>query len=362
MAKAEQVSLVTGGSGFVGRALVDALRARGDRVIVAEPFGEPWRDDVQFERVDVRDTEALTRILAGVNTVFHNASLVHTKHNRVDDVWSVNLGGTRSVLQACWKARVQKLIYVSTASAVYEGSDIENGDETLPYARKSQAPYADSKIAAERELLAASGQRGVLTCAIRPHVIFGPGDRRFLPAILARAESGSLRFSVGVRNQKLSDFTYVDNLIDALLLADQKLVAGSPVAGQAYFVTNGEPMPFFTFVAKVLQELGLPRILGGVPYPIVFAAAAIKEGLDTLRGGTLNAEDGMSRFAVRYMVRHHYFSIAKARRDLGYEPRVSIDEGIRRTCAALRQPASVAPRPPRKDKSANGAGVTQERA
>jgi sterol-4alpha-carboxylate 3-dehydrogenase (decarboxylating) len=332
-----QVSLVTGGSGFVGRALVDALKQRGDHVIVAEPFGEPWRSDVQFERVDVRDTEQLAALCNGVDTIFHNASLVHTKHNREDDVWSVNLGGTRSVLRAAWKGRVKKLIYVSTASAVYEGNDIENGDERMPYSRKSQAPYADSKIAAEQELLAANGQRGVLTCAIRPHVIFGPGDKRFLPAILARAKAGRLRLSVGVKNSKLSDFTYVDNLIDALLKADEHLEPGSALEGQAYFITNGEPMVFFDFVKKVLEELKLPPIVGAVPYPVAFAAAAIKEALDTLRGGTLNAEDGMTRFAVRYMVRHHYFDIGKARRDFGYEPRVSLDQGIKLTCAALRE-------------------------
>jgi len=341
MQRAEQVSLVTGGGGFVGRALVSALRARGDRVIVVEPFGEPFRDDVQFERVDIRDSEALARLCEGVTTVFHNASLVHTKHNRIDDVWSVNLGGARSVLRACWQARVPKLVYVSTASAVYEGADIEHGDESMPYARKSQAPYADSKIAAEREVLAANGQRGTLTCAVRPHVVFGPGDRRFLPAILKKAKAGSLRLSVGLRNKKLSDFTYVDNLIDALLAADERLTPESPVAGQAYFVTNGEPMPFFDFVAQVLRELSLPRIVGAVPYPIAYAVAAAKEAYDTLRGGSFGEEDRISRFAIRYMVRHHYFDIGKARRDLGYRPRVSLAEGIRLTCADLRRQGLV---------------------
>jgi sterol-4alpha-carboxylate 3-dehydrogenase (decarboxylating) len=273
----------------------------------------------------------------GVTSVFHNASLVHTKHNREDDVWSVNLGGTRSVLRACWQARVKKLVYVSTASAVYEGKDIERGDESLPYARKSQAPYADSKIAAEREVLAASGQRGVLTCAIRPHVVFGPGDKRFLPAVLQKAKAGKLRLSVGLYNRKLSDFTYVDNLIAALLLADERLSADGPVSGQAYFITNGEPMPFFDFVGRVLRELGLPKIVGAVPYPLAYAVAAVKEAIDTLRGGTLNAEGGMSRFAVRYMVRHHYFDIGKARRELGYVPRVGLDEAIRLTCNELRR-------------------------
>jgi nucleoside-diphosphate-sugar epimerase len=272
-----------------------------------------------------------------VTSIFHNASLVHTKHNREEDVWSVNLGGTRSVLRAAWDNGVKKLVYVSTASAVYEGRDIEKGDEHMPYAQKSQAPYADSKIAAEREVLSANGQRGLATCAIRPHVVFGPGDGRFLPAIVKRAKAGSLRLSVGLNNKKLSDFTYVENLIDALLAADERLALGSKVAGQAYFVTNGEPLPFFEFVGKVLKELDLPPIVGAVPYPLAYAAAALKEGLDTLRGGTLNAEDGMSRFAVRYMVKHHYFDIHKAQEHLGYAPRVSLEQGIRLTCAALKR-------------------------
>ena len=334
-------SLVTGGGGFVGRALVDALIERGDEVTVVEPFGEPWRDDMRFEKADIRDTKRMTELCQGVDTVFHNASVVHTKQNREDDVWSINLGGSRSVLRACWKAHVPQLIYVSTASAVYEGRDIENGDETLPYSRVSQAPYADSKIEAEKEILAASGQQGVLTCAIRPHVVFGPGDRRFMPALLDRAKKGRLRFSVGLRNRKLSDFTYIDNVVDALLLAQDKLTADSPVAGQAYFITNGEPMGFFEFVQKMLDELKFPPIVGAVPYPLAYAVAAVSEGLDTLRGGTLGSEDGMTRFAVNYMVKHHYFSIAKARADLGYEPGVNICEGISRTADSLRQEGLV---------------------
>jgi nucleoside-diphosphate-sugar epimerase len=339
-------SLVTGGGGFVGRALVDALRRRGDRVTVVEHRGEPHRPDIDFVRADIRHAEALDPYFAGVDSVFHNASLVHTKHNRESEVWDVNLGGTRSVVRACWRHRVPRLIYVSSASAVYEGRDIENGDESLPYARISQAPYADSKIAAEREVLAANGQRGVATCALRPHVVFGPGDTRFAPAIVARARAGTLRFSVGLCNRKLSDFTYVDNLVDALLAADERLALGSVVAGQPYFVTNGEPRGFFAFVRQLLARLGLPPIRFAVPYSLVYGVAAAAEALDTVRGGTLNNENGFTRFAVRYMCTHHYFNIGKARRELGYRPAVSLDEGLRRTAAALLAegaPAAGAP-------------------
>ncbi len=326
--------MVTGAAGFVGRHLVDALAARGDAVVSVD-LGRPPPPVPGGESVaaDIRDVQAMRAACAGADVVFHNASLVHTKHNRVDDVWSVNLGGTEAVLAACREAGVPRLVYVSSASAVYEGRDIENGDESLPYSSISQAPYADSKIAAEKKVLEANGER-LATCAVRPHVVFGPGDTRFLPAILARARAGKLKLGVG-RDGKLSDFTYISNLVDALLLAADHVGPGGKAAGQAYFVTNGEPYPFFGFVGDVLAQLGLPPIKGSVPFPVAYAVAAVAEAWDTLKGGTLHAEDGLTRFAVRYMCTHHYFSIAKARRDLGYEPRVSLAEGIRRTTAAV---------------------------
>ncbi|MGB1062375.1 MAG: hypothetical protein ACPGZU_19695, partial [Ketobacter sp.] len=131
-------------------------------------------------------------------------------------------------------------------------------------------------------------------------------------------------------------------LVDAVVMAEDKLVDGSPVSGQAYFITNGEPMAFFDFVEKVLVALGYPPITGKVPYWLAYSVAALAEGIDTLKGGTLNAENGLTRFSVRYMVTHHYFSIEKAYRDFGWKPRVSLEEGIQRTVAALQQADSKA--------------------
>ncbi|MCB9750805.1 MAG: NAD-dependent epimerase/dehydratase family protein [Myxococcales bacterium] len=333
-------SLVTGGLGFVGRHLVNALADRGDAVTAVDlRAGESsWRDDVALRQLDLRDPAAVSELVRGHDIVFHNASLVHTKHNRVRDVWDVNLGGTENVLAACREHGVARLVYVSSASVVYEGRDIEGGDESLPYCARSQAPYADSKIAAEKLALAANSPE-LATVSIRPHVIFGPGDTRLLPAILERARAGKLKYQVG-SGEHLSDFTYVDNLVDALLAAGDRLAPGSPVAGQAYFITNGEPMGFFEFVKRVLAQLELPPIRGRVPYALAWSVAALAEAWDTLKGGTLNAEDGMSRFAIRYLCTHHYFDISKAARDLDYAPAVSIEEGIRRTVAAIQAQAS----------------------
>ncbi|MDX1695152.1 MAG: NAD-dependent epimerase/dehydratase family protein [Ketobacteraceae bacterium] len=327
--------LVTGGCGFIGRNLVDGFADSGCDVTVLDFNGKPFRDDVRFINLDIRDRQGVLDACQGMETVIHNASVVHTKHNQEEAVWAINYDGTRHVIDACHEHDIKKLIYISSASAVYEGQDIENGDETLPYSRISQAPYADSKIKAEKEVLAFNGKGVTQTCAVRPHVVFGIGDNRFLPAILEKAAKGKLKRQIGDRD-KLSDFTYVSNLVDAVLMAEARLEPGSPVSGQAYFITNGEPMAFFDFVEKVLIELGYPPIKGKVPYWLAYFVAMVAEAIDTLKGGTLNDESGLTRFAVRYMVTHHYYSIEKAYRDFGWQPRVSLAEGIKRTVSALK--------------------------
>ena len=331
------VTLVTGGCGFLGAAIARGFQARGDQVIVLDVAEQCPIEGVEYRRVDITDKAAVIEACRGADAIVHNASIVHTKWNKVDVVWGVNLGGTENMLEAAKANGIKRFIYISSGSVVYEGKDIENGDESLPYASTSQAPYADSKIQAEKVVLAANGDGGLVTCALRPHVVFGPGDQRFLPALLKNAKAGRLRAQIG-RGVWLSDYTYVTNMVDAVILADEALARDgldSVAAGAAYFITNGEPMPFWDFVRKVAARLGFPPIKYTVPKSLVWGIAAIKEGIDTLKGGTLNAEDGLTRFAIRYMCTHHYFSIEKARRELGYNPSVSVDEGIELTCQHL---------------------------
>jgi nucleoside-diphosphate-sugar epimerase len=328
-------SLVTGGAGFVGRHLVTALLDRGDDVVVVDMAHESPDPRVTYHRADISDADAVRGLCDNIDVVYHNASVVHTRNNKVDYVWSVNLGGTEHFLEDAQRAGVRKFVYVGSASAVYEGKDIHNGDESLPYSSVSQAPYADSKIAAEKRVLEHDGVGGMNTCAIRPHIIFGPYDNRLLPTILARAKAGKLKLAVG-RGDWLSDFTYVGNLVDALLLAEGQLGENGRANGEAYFVTNGEPTQFFDFVGQVLAQMDLPPIKGFVPYWLAYSVAAVKETLETLRGGDLQADQGVSRFAIRYLCTHHYFNIEKARDHLGYAPRVDIAEGIKLTVAHLQ--------------------------
>ncbi|HEY8430198.1 MAG TPA: NAD-dependent epimerase/dehydratase family protein [Sandaracinaceae bacterium] len=328
-------ALVTGANGFVGQHLVRALAARGDEVVALDL--SPWRGgdlaNVRSVAADVRDADAVARAVAGADVVFHAASRIQTRTTGADEVFDVNVRGTRNLMTACRANGVSRFVYVSSASVVYDGRDVENGEESLPYPSRFHAPYAKTKAQAEEEVLAAN-DASLATVALRPHIIFGPGDTLFFPAIVSRAKSGRLRAYVGDATKK-SDFTYVGNVVDGLIAAGDALEPGGKLAGQAYFITNGEPLPFWEFVGRMLDGLGMPRPRWRVPFPIAYGAAAMREALDAMRG-IATTEESLTRFTIRYFTTHHYFSIAKAARDFGYEPRVSIDEGIARTVAAWK--------------------------
>jgi nucleoside-diphosphate-sugar epimerase len=316
--------LVTGGGGFLGRHLVRALLARGDEVTSLDRPGVT----VEGELVagDIRDGETVARAAKGCDVVFHLASVVDVGRRQREMLHAVNVGGTERVIAACRREGVRRLVYCSSASVVYDGRDIENGDESLPYGRTFRAPYADTKRIAEELVLAESGKDGLLTCAIRPHVVFGPGDTRMLPEIVQHA-SGPFPVMIGDPD-KLSDFTYVDNAADALLLAADKL--DETTAGKAYFVSNGEPRPYWGFINDILVRAGRRPLRRRVPGTVARTLAWINEKTFAPRTGS-----SFTTFTVDYLSTHHYFSHARATRDFGYRPRVSLDEGIARTAAAL---------------------------
>ena len=334
-------SLVTGALGFTGRHLVARLKERGDKVLATDLTPDAPEDlGVPYLPLDVTNLAALIHTFTGVDVVFHVASLIQTRQADEKQVWDVNFQGTDNVIVACKEVGVKRLVYVSSASVVYEGEDIERGDETLPYSARTPAPYVHSKIEAEKRVLAAHEKDGLRTCALRPHVVFGPGDGRFLPAIQKRATEGRLRYAVG-RKEKLSDFTYITNLIDALVLAEEGLATNPEVGGEAFFITNGEPRPFWDFVNDLLKQLDLPTTRHRVPFSIAYPAATVVELFRAFTGRSQVPEDGLTRFAIRYMCTHHYFSIKKARQLLGYRPAVSLKEGIQETVAHQKAEGEV---------------------
>ncbi len=314
-------SLVTGANGFVGRSLVDRLVARGDEVLSLDVQGVAHRDDVESATIDLRDLAAVEAACKGVDAVFHAAAVVDTRTSGRELIEAVNVGGTDNLLRSASIHGVLRFVYVSSASVVYGGADIVNGDETLPYATRPRSHYAATKATAEQHVLSANDRDALLTCALRPDGIYGPGDRRLIPALLDAYRFGINPFYVGHRD-KHADHVYVESLVDALLAADQRLEPDAPVAGRAYFVTDGTPCSFVQFAEWTCEAAGLRIPRFGVPYPLLLAAATIGESVpDLVRRWLPSGATETSRFTVEYMLHHHWFSIDRARSDLGYTNR-----------------------------------------
>ncbi len=324
-------ALVTGGGGFLGGAIVRQLRQRGWTVRSLTRSAYPWLDELGVEQVlgDIVDEQAVRRAVEGCDLVFHVAARAGI-WGRYQDFYQTNVVGTRNVLAACRQTGIRKLIYTSTPSVVYASGDIENGDESLPYPDRFTASYPQTKAEAERAVLAANDGQ-LATVALRPHLIFGPGDPHLIPRLLERARQGKLR-RIGRRPVRV-DVTYIDNAAHAHLCAADRLDIAAPCAGKAYFITNGEPVELWAFIDQVLSLAGLPPVERTIS---AWKARLLGTVLETIFWlFRVPAEPPMTRFVAEQLSTSHWFNIAAARRDLGYEPLVSIEEGLRRLAEHL---------------------------
>ena len=324
-------ALVTGGGGFLGGAIVRMLRDRGDAVRSFTRSHYPWLDEIGVEQSlgDLSDQSAVEQAVAGCDIVFHVAAKAGV-WGRYADYHATNVLGTEHVIAACRVNRVTRLVLTSTPSVVHAGQDIEGGDESLPYAEHFLAPYPETKAIAEKAVRAANGPE-LATVALRPHLVWGPGDPHLIPRVIARAKAGKLR-RIGDRDP-LVDVTYVDNAARAHLLAADRLAPGSPVAGKVYFVSNGEPIGLWTFINRVLTDSGLPPVEKSISLRKARLAGRLLEWM--YRGLGLVGEPPLTRFVVEQLSTSHWYNIAAARRDFAYEPLISIEEGLRKLNASL---------------------------
>ncbi len=324
-------ALVTGGGGFLGGAIVRLLRKRGDEVRSFARGAYPALAEagVEVHRGDLGDAAAVSRAVEGMDVVFHVAALAEVWGPR-KEYHRTNVLGTEHVLAACCAHQVPRLVYTSTPSVVHGGIDIEGGDESLPYAKTFSTHYPRTKAMAERMVLAADGER-LSTVALRPHLVWGPGDNHLVPRIVARGRAGRLRL-IGDR-PNLIDTVYVDNAADAHLAAADRLAPEAPCAGKAYFISNGEPLPLAEITNGILAAAGLPPVTKRIPVPLAIALGGLAELV--YRGLRIRSEPPITRFLAHQLSTAHWFDISAARRDLGYEPRVSIAEGLERLAASF---------------------------
>lgn len=336
-------ALVTGGGGFLGQHLVRALLARGVEVRVLSRGRYPALERLGAECLsgDVCDPDLVARAVKHVDSVFHTAARVGY-WGSLAEFEATNVGGTLNVIEAACRAGASRLVFTSSASVVIgdrgrpwdppgRGSWLEGADESLPYPRRHLTPYSASKAKAEALVLAANGRQGLVTCAIRPHFIFGPADQQVVPRILERARKGTL-VRVGDGTNKV-DVTYVDNAVDAHLLAHDALGRGdSPVAGQAYFIGQERPVLVWEFIDAIVRGFGERPIEKRVPLGPAYLLGAGVEGLWRLLG--VRGEPPITRSSVVTLGTSHWFRHDKARRDFGYAPRVTLEEGLARLFAA----------------------------
>jgi len=319
--------LVTGGGGFLGSAILRLLLREGGWQTTSFSRGQyPELEalGVNCIRGDLQNQSEVFHAVEGCDLVMHVGAKAGI-WGSYSEYRKANVLGTENILKACRKHGVSRLVYTSSPSVVHGGEAIENGDESLDYPQSYEAPYPETKAMAEKMVLAANDD-ALSTVALRPHLIWGPGDHHLVPKIVARARSGRLRLVGG--GNFLVDTIYIDNAAEAHLAAARELSPGSPCSGRPYFITNGEPRPVKEIINGILAAAGLPPVSRSIPTPLAVAAGKTLEFAHRLFAS--EKEPMMTAFLARQLGTAHYFNISAARRDLRWEPSISLDEGFRR--------------------------------
>lgn len=324
--------LVTGGGGFLGHALCKGLVEQGHEVASynrghyrsLEPLG------VRQIQGDLANRDAMLAACAGMDAVFHNAAKAGA-WGSYDSYHQANVVGTGNVIAGCRAHGIGRLVYTSTPSVTHRATHpVEGGTaETVPYGEGFKAPYATTKTIAEKAVLAANGP-DLAVIALRPRLIWGPGDQQLVPRLVSRARAGRLRFVGGGHN--VIDTTYIDNAAQAHFDAFAHLAPGAACAGKAYFISNGEPKPVREIVNALLRAAGAPEVDKTLPFWAAYAIGAACEGLWPLL--RRKDEPPMTRFLAEQLSTTHWYSMAPATRDFGYAPRVTIEEGLKRLAAS----------------------------
>ncbi|RKI05960.1 NAD-dependent epimerase/dehydratase family protein [Corallococcus sp. AB030] len=315
-------AFVTGGSGFVGKHLLAALAKRGEpaRALARSPEaaqaiqaagGEPWEGDLT-------DPERLRLGMEGCDTVFHAAAHVKMSGPRAA-FYETNVRGTEAVLEAARAAGVKRFVHVSTEAVLVDGGPMVNLHETHPLPERPVGPYPSTKGQAERLVLQVNSPE-FTTVAVRPRMVWGPGDTTVLPALVAAVKSGRFRWIGG--GHYLTSTCHVANVVEGMLLAAEK-----GQGGQAYFLTDGPPVEFRAFVTALLKTQGVEPGDKTLPTALAATVAVVSDFVWDILG--LKSTPPLSRTELLLVGQEVTVSDEKARLELGYTGSVSRDEGLR---------------------------------
>lgn len=317
-------ALVTGGGGFLGKAIVKQLLEQGWEVRSLSRGDYPELRDLGVETIqgDISDPLQVDPAVEGVDIVFHVAAKAGVWGD-FNDYYKANVLGTKNTLEACLRFGVPRYVYTSTPSVVYGDDSLEGVDESTPYPETFLTAYAETKAEAEKMVLGAD-QDKIKTVALRPHLIWGPGDNHLVPRIVDRAQRGKLK-KIG-DGKALVDSVYVDDAARAHLLAADALEETGAPSGKAYFISQDEPMAIGDLIDLILTSAGLEPITAQVPEKVAYGVGWTLETVYKLLNK--REEPLMTRFVAKQLATAHYFDISAAKRDFGYAPQRTIAEGM----------------------------------
>ena len=316
-------ALVTGGGGFLGKKIVEMLLARGDEVLVLgrSKYPEVEAMGAKTVQLDITKKDGLTEACSGVDVVFHVAALAGVWGPR-EQYLSINVEGTRNMLEAAKSAGVQKFVHTSSPSAVWDGGDMAFvTEEDCPYPEKFLTDYPETKAISEQDALRASCPE-MVTTAIRPRLIWGPGDPHLIPRMIERHDRLKI---IGDGENKVG-ICYVDNAAYAHILACDALAPGSPNAGKAYFVADDEPVVIWDWLNQFMGRLGKKPITSKIPKSVAYGVGAVMEFIWRTFG--IKSEPFMTRFVACSLSSDYYYNLKNARADFGYKQLVHPDEGF----------------------------------
>lgn len=329
--------LVTGGGGFLGKAIVRQLLSRGHRVA---SFSRGVYPELEAMGVDqyaghIGNAGAVKNAVRGRDVVFHVAAKAGVWGNH-EDYFRTNVVGTRNVISSCRSCRVPMLVYTSSPSVVFDGGDMQGVDESVPYPSRFHTPYPQTKAAAEQAVMSAAAPE-LKTVALRPHLIWGPEDNHLVPRIIARARQ--LR-RVGDGCNRV-DTVYIENAARAHVLAMDALDKNPALSGRVYFISDDDPIDLWEMVDRILAAGGKPPLTRTLSPRMAYCIGAVLEW--AYRTFNISGEPRMTRFVARELATAHWFDISAAKRDLGYTAEISIDEGMKRLKAWLAESTSLSP-------------------
>ncbi|MBF0409462.1 MAG: NAD-dependent epimerase/dehydratase family protein [Candidatus Riflebacteria bacterium] len=331
-------AFVTGGGGFLGFAIVKALREKNVKVKSFSRNSYPQLEKIGVEHVkgELTNPEDLTRAMNGCNIVFHVAAKAGMS-GAYEDYYNTNYLGTVNVIDACRSNGIKRLVYTSSPSVIFDGKDMEGVDESVPYPEHYEAHYPKTKAMAEKAVIAANASE-FATVALRPHLIWGPGDNNLIPRILSRARAGRLRI-IGENKNKV-DTIYIDTAANAHILAAERLFPGSPVSGKKYFISQGDPRFLWDIVNAILVAAGEKPLSSSISAKKAYYIGYVLEMIWKIF--CISGEPPMSRWVAQEMATAHWFNISAARKELNFNPEISIEEGMKRLAESF-QIAAVQP-------------------